>query len=714
MLLNSGDVFAGFTIERLLGEGGMGAVYLARHPRLGKPTALKLLKPELFADAAIRTRFEREADLAAALDHPSIVTVYDRGAEGEHLWMCMQYIDGADAGTVNSLALPPEKAVQIISGVADALDYAHGMGVLHRDVKPSNILLARANTGQGERVFLTDFGLARLRAETVRLTQTGMFTATLAFASPEQMTGGDMDGRSDQYSLACALYWLLTGMAPFDSPNPADIIHGNLQLAPPPLAVKRRGLPPGLDPVLAKAMAKHPGHRYRTCVEFAAAAEHALTAPAPAYPPVTEKTGPGTGFAAPGAGYAVAQPVPAPAPPVPPGGPPPGYPADGRYAGGAPQGVPPQPGGPVPGVPAVEQTGGAAVHGRVAAGPQDGEQTGAQPTVAITRSAPPPAGPPVEQTGGFGAVPVEHTGGIPVVERTGGIPVVSPRSEHAGESGTPGAYAGEATESTGPQATGRHVGYMAAVPGYRGPVGPGGYAAPPVRRSRAPWIVAAILVPLIVIALIVAAVLVILGDRDRDSGNAAAAPQTSTLEREPTGAGTGTTSPGDSPGAEPGDRTRRLFPALLPQGSEGDGLGYQNARCTWFGPGDQIPLLPGVPVFDEVLESEPWEAIWDCRQIQLQPTRMDYTILTYPDAEAVREVVAGLPPHDSVSGAKAGEPYTARFWEDSGDRGRFNVNMLVTFGSGVDSPRSNSLLFVRKWGPTARAELEQWWAGAPL
>ncbi|MGI5217090.1 serine/threonine-protein kinase [Nocardia sp. CA-290969] len=717
MLLNSGDVFAGFTIERLLGEGGMGAVYLARHPRLGKPTALKLLKPELFADAAIRTRFEREADLAAALDHPSIVTVYDRGAEGEHLWMCMQYIDGADAGTVNSLTLPPEKAVQIISGVADALDYAHGMGVLHRDVKPSNILLARANTGQGERVFLTDFGLARLRAETVRLTQTGMFTATLAFASPEQMTGGDMDGRSDQYSLACALYWLLTGMAPFDSPNPADIIHGNLQLAPPPLAVKRRGLPPGLDPVLAKAMAKHPGHRYRTCVEFAAAAEHALTAPAPAYAPVTEQTGPGTGFAAPAAGYAAAQPIP-PHPAVPPGapgGPPTSYPADGRFAGGAPQVVPPQPAPGAPGAPAVEQTGGAA-HGRPAVGPQEIDSTGAQRTVAITRSAPSPAGQPVEQTGGFRAAPmgVEHTGGLPVVpvEHTGGIPVVRP--EHPGDAGAHAGYAGDATESTGARAAVRPGGYAPAAPGYGGPVLPGGYPAPPVRRSRAPWIVAAILVPLIVVALIVAAVLVILGSDERSSGSAPAAPQTSTLEREPTSAGTGTTGPGDSPGAEPGDRTRRLFPALLPQGSGSDGLGYQNARCTRYGPDDQIPLLPGVPVFDEVLESRPWEAIWDCRQIQLQPTRLDYTILTYPDAEAVREVVAGLPPHDSLAGAKAGEPYTARFWEDSGDRGHFTVNMLVTFGAGVDSPRSNSLLFVRKWGPTARADIEQWWAGAPL
>jgi serine/threonine-protein kinase len=625
VLLNNGDVFAGFTVERLLGEGGMGAVYLARHPRLGKQTALKLLKPELFADAAIRTRFEREADLAAALDHPSIVTVYDRGVEGDHLWMCMQYIDGADAGTVNPLALAPEKAVQIIAGVADALDYAHGRGVLHRDVKPSNILLARANPGQGERVFLTDFGLARLRAETVRLTQTGMFTATLAFASPEQMTGGDMDGRSDQYSLACALYWLLTGMAPFDSPNPADIIHGNLQLAPPPLAVKRPGLPAGLDPVLAKAMAKHPGHRYRTCVEFARAAEQALTAPAPTqtYAPPTEASGPGTVYPGAAGGYS-AGPGTAPAPAGPPGAP---------------------------------------------VRPGDAEHTGAQPVV--TPPAPRP-GTVVEHTGPTGApqsVGVEHTGGMPVQ--------AVPR----------------------PPAPGQYHGYHPA-PAAR-------------RRSRAGWIAVAILIPLIVLAVIVAAVLVVLGSNDSGSEGAPAAAAPSTLEHGPGGT-SGASETGESPGTEPGDRTRRLFSTLLPQGSELDGFGYQDALCSQYEPGDQIPILEVVPVFDEVLETRPWESIWDCRQRSLEATRLDYTIITYPDAEDTMEVIESLPPHDSVSGAKSGEPYTAHLWEEPGDRGRSTANMVVGFGARTDSPRSNSLLFVRYWGAGARGDIDRWWSAAPL
>ncbi|PPJ33907.1 serine/threonine protein kinase [Nocardia nova] len=279
-MLNNGDVFAGFTVERLLGQGGMGSVYLARHPRLPRLTALKLLNRELYTDAEIRARFEREADLCAQLDHPGIVAVYDRGVEDDQLWICMQYVDGVDAATVNPLTLPPERAVQIVEGVADALDYAHGNGVLHRDVKPANILLARAVSGKGERVFLTDFGIARLREDSTHLTQAGMFTATLAYASPEQMTGVELDHRSDQYSLACALYWLLTGTGPFDSEHPTEVIRGHLQLPVPPASARRAGLSPAMDGVIARAMAKRASERFGSCMEFAAAARAALTAPA--------------------------------------------------------------------------------------------------------------------------------------------------------------------------------------------------------------------------------------------------------------------------------------------------------------------------------------------------------------------------------------------------------------------------------------------------
>lgn len=530
-MLNSGDVFAGFAIERLLGQGGMGSVYLARHPRLGKPTALKLLNRELFADAAVRTRFEREADLAARLDHPGIVAVYDRGAEGDQLWMCMQYIDGADAGTVNPLTLPPEKAVQIIEGVAEALDYAHGMGVLHRDVKPANILLARAKDGQGERVFLTDFGLARLRAETTRLTQTGMFTATLAFASPEQMTGGELDPRSDQYSLACALYWLLTGMAPFDSPNPADIIHGNLQLAPPPLAVKRPGLPSGLDAVVARAMAKHPSHRFANCAEFAAAARQALNTP-------VMPSGYSAGARATSSGYPGA-PGASPAPP----------------GAGAPVAAAGQPAGAVPPRP------GAAVSPQVggAAAPPSSDAT------ARTEDSPQP---------GRGA---EAEGPA--------VAVVSNDRPAAGENeqATPGT--GYALRPTGPVVAG--YGAPPGPPGGYGTIRPGIHHFPPKRGGRAPLITALVLVPIVVIALVLVGVLFLVGRADEDSADLAAGPEggdISTLRTDP-----------PSPQAtDPGGRTRALFPTLLPQGTSPAGQGYQKASCFRYEPGDPVEDLAEV------------------------------------------------------------------------------------------------------------------------
>lgn len=148
-MLGNGDVFAGYVIERQLGRGGMGSVYLAKHPRLPRMTALKLLNREMVADAEIRARFEREADLVAQLDHPKIVTVYDRGLEDGQLWISMQFVDGIDAAGLDPSRLPPERAVQVVQEVAEALDYAHDNGVLHRDVKPGNMLLARATGGKG-------------------------------------------------------------------------------------------------------------------------------------------------------------------------------------------------------------------------------------------------------------------------------------------------------------------------------------------------------------------------------------------------------------------------------------------------------------------------------------------------------------------------------------------------------------------------------------
>ncbi|QIS05874.1 protein kinase [Nocardia brasiliensis] len=283
-MLRPGEVFAGYTIERLLGRGGMGSVYLARHPRLPRSTAMKLLHPEVFHDKEIRTRFEREADLVARLDHPNIVTVFDRGVEDEQLWISMRYIDGTDAAAVDAATMAPQRAVWIVAETAKALDFAHSRGVLHRDVKPANILLEHTGDAQ-DRVFLTDFGIARLRDDTGRLTQTGTFTATLAYAAPEQLAGAPLDHRADQYSLACTLFRLLTGTVPFDATNPVAVIQGHLHAPPPPVSRFRPDLPQALDAVLARALAKRAADRFGSCAEFAAAARRALTPPVPNLPP---------------------------------------------------------------------------------------------------------------------------------------------------------------------------------------------------------------------------------------------------------------------------------------------------------------------------------------------------------------------------------------------------------------------------------------------
>ncbi|MFI9510069.1 serine/threonine-protein kinase [Nocardia sp. NPDC052566] len=315
-MLEAGDIFADYVIERLLGQGAMGAVYLARHPRLPRLIALKLLNQDLFADKEIRARFEREADLVAQLDHPNIVTVYDRGIEHEQLWISMQFIDGIDAASVDPKTLPPQRAVQIVAETAAALDYAHTMGVLHRDVKPANILLARS-TGL-ERVLLTDFGIARPREDTTHLTLTGNFTATLAYAAPEQLTGAHLDPRTDQYALACSLFWLLCGSAPFEAPQSVVVVEGHLRRPPPPVSVKRAGLPSAVDAVLTRALAKRPQDRFETCVAFAAAAQRALTERPTPPPPPAPPPRPAPAYPSPLHQFPGPAPIPGPYRPVPP------------------------------------------------------------------------------------------------------------------------------------------------------------------------------------------------------------------------------------------------------------------------------------------------------------------------------------------------------------------------------------------------------------
>ncbi|MEV0332055.1 serine/threonine-protein kinase [Nocardia sp. NPDC050717] len=277
-MLRKGDVFAGYTIRRVLGHGGMGVVYLARHPRLPRLTALKLLSRDLSADEEIRHRFEREADLVAQLEHPNIVNVYDRGTEDDQLWISMQFVAGTDVATADVNVLTPGRAVQIVAETATALDFAHASGVLHRDVKPANILLAKPPIGRPERVVLTDFGIAAVRDSETTLSSSGSITATLAYAAPEHLAGAPLDHRADQYSLACTLFWMLTGSVPFAGPNPAAVIQAHLSRPVPPLRSLRPDLPPTLDAVLARGTAKRADLRYDSCAEFAEAAKAALFA----------------------------------------------------------------------------------------------------------------------------------------------------------------------------------------------------------------------------------------------------------------------------------------------------------------------------------------------------------------------------------------------------------------------------------------------------
>lgn len=272
MPLNPGDVFAGYTIVRQLGSGGMGEVYLAQHPRLPRRDALKVLPAALTADQEYRQRFSREADLASELWHPHIVGIHDRGEFEGQLWLSMDYVDGTDAAKLlrsrYPSGMPKTEAFAVISAIADALDYAHHRGLLHRDIKPANILLSDTEQ-RGRRILLADFGIARQVGDISGLTATNMVLGTTAYAAPEQLMGKAIDGRADQYALGCTAFHLLTGAAPYDDPNAAVVISQHLS-APTPSVGDRRPELAGVNAVISKAMAKDPAARFASCSDFAA------------------------------------------------------------------------------------------------------------------------------------------------------------------------------------------------------------------------------------------------------------------------------------------------------------------------------------------------------------------------------------------------------------------------------------------------------------
>ncbi|ODQ88620.1 serine/threonine-protein kinase [Mycolicibacterium holsaticum] len=276
MPLTAGTKFAGYTIQRMLGSGGMGEVYLARHPRLPRQDAIKVLRSDISADPDFMQRFNREADLAAKLWHPHIVGIHDRGRFRGRLWISMDFVDGPDVGRLIREqfpnGMPAQDVIEIVTAVAGALDYAHAQGLLHRDVKPANIMVSDIESGE-RRILLGDFGVARdLADDSSGLTATNMTVGTAVYAAPEQLMGLALDGRTDQYSLAVTAYQMLTGGPPFRHSNPAVVIGQHLNAPVPALADTHSQLAP-FDGVISRALAKDPHGRFPTCTDFARALE---------------------------------------------------------------------------------------------------------------------------------------------------------------------------------------------------------------------------------------------------------------------------------------------------------------------------------------------------------------------------------------------------------------------------------------------------------
>jgi serine/threonine protein kinase len=272
-----GRVLAGYRLEQQIGRGGMAVVFRATDDRLGRPVALKILSAELASDDAFRQRFIRESRAAAAVDDPHIIPVFEAGEADGVLFIAMRFVPGGDVRSLVRRAgpLPAPRGAAIISAVASALDAAHAAGLIHRDVKPANMLVD-SRPGRPDHVYLSDFGLSKASLATSGLTGTGEFLGTVDYCAPEQIEGRQVDGRADQYALACTAFELFTGTPPFRREPAAATIWAHMSQPPPALTARRPDFPPAVDHVLARAMAKAPEHRYRSCSEFAAALRQAL------------------------------------------------------------------------------------------------------------------------------------------------------------------------------------------------------------------------------------------------------------------------------------------------------------------------------------------------------------------------------------------------------------------------------------------------------
>src|SRR5450631_3129273 len=269
--LAAGSLVAGYRLEEQISAGGMAVVFRARDERLDRLVALKILAPALAEDEAFRQRFVRESRAAAAVDDPHIIPVYEAGEASGVLFIAMRYVPGGDVRTLVDRRGPLRagRAAAIISPVASALDAAHAAGLVHRDVKPGNMLVD-ARPGRPDHVYLSDFGLSKGALSTsVGLTGVGQFLGTVDYISPEQIEGKPVDGRADEYALACAAFELLAGAPPFRRDEAMAVMYAQLSEPPPLLTSQRPDLPPAADQVFARALAKAPAERYASCREFA-------------------------------------------------------------------------------------------------------------------------------------------------------------------------------------------------------------------------------------------------------------------------------------------------------------------------------------------------------------------------------------------------------------------------------------------------------------
>src|SRR5882672_7291367 len=274
-----GDEFAGYRMRAVLGRGGMSVVYQAENLRLNNVIALKVLAPELAADDVFRARFLEESRIAASLNHPNVIPIYDMGSQDDLLYIAMRYVSGTDLRQIIKKRgrLQPETALFLLGQVARALDAAHRQGLVHRDVKPGNMLVERgSDEGDPDHVYLADFGITKHAMSRTGLTSTGQFLGTIDYVAPEQIRGTSVLGLADQYSLGCVLYECLTGRVPFEKDLDAAIIWAHVEETPTMPTVLRPELPPEIDQVFGRVLAKRPDERYGSCREFVEAARMGL------------------------------------------------------------------------------------------------------------------------------------------------------------------------------------------------------------------------------------------------------------------------------------------------------------------------------------------------------------------------------------------------------------------------------------------------------